>query len=30
MIFHGRRRCRARKPDCSGCALRDICPAQNF
>lgn len=30
LIFHGRRRCRARKPDCPGCALRDICPAQKL
>jgi endonuclease-3 len=27
LIFHGRRRCRARKPDCAGCPLRDICPS---
>lgn len=27
LIFHGRRRCGARKPDCAGCELRDICPA---
>ncbi len=26
LIFHGRRRCTARKPDCAGCELRDICP----
>jgi endonuclease-3 len=27
LIFHGRRRCFARKPDCPGCELRDICPS---
>lgn len=27
LIFHGRRRCAARKPDCAGCELRDICPS---
>ncbi|HVE17089.1 MAG TPA: endonuclease III [Chthoniobacterales bacterium] len=27
LIFHGRRRCSARKPDCPGCELRDICPS---
>ena len=27
LIFHGRRRCQARKPDCAGCELRDICPS---
>lgn len=26
LIFHGRRRCRARKPDCVGCELTDLCP----
>jgi endonuclease-3 len=26
MIFHGRRICFARKPNCEGCALNDICP----
>jgi endonuclease III len=26
MIFHGRRVCHARKPDCEGCALAKICP----
>ena len=25
LIFHGRRRCPARKPDCPNCELRDIC-----
>lgn len=27
LIFHGRRRCQARKPDCANCELRDICPS---
>jgi endonuclease-3 len=27
LIFHGRRRCPARKPDCPCCELRDICPS---
>jgi endonuclease III len=27
LIRHGRSRCRARKPDCPGCELRDICPS---
>jgi len=27
LIFHGRRRCMARKPDCPSCELRDICPS---
>ena len=27
LIFHGRRRCVARKPDCPNCELRDICPS---
>ena len=26
LIFHGRRRCPARKPDCPNCELRDNCP----
>jgi endonuclease-3 len=26
LIFHGRRVCHARKPDCSGCPLRALCP----
>lgn len=35
LIFHGRRVCHSRKPECSGCALRDLCPfdkeqAQNY
>ena len=27
LIFHGRRRCPARKPDCAQCELNDICPS---
>jgi endonuclease-3 len=27
LILHGRRVCRARKPDCSGCSLRLQCPS---
>lgn len=27
LIFHGRRVCKARKPDCEGCVLSDICPS---
>jgi endonuclease-3 len=31
LIFHGRRVCKARKPDCPGCVLNDVCPsAQNY
>ena len=26
-IWHGRRRCRARNPDCAECELRTICPS---
>jgi endonuclease-3 len=26
LIWHGRRRCMARKPDCAGCELRGLCP----
>lgn len=26
LIFHGRRVCKARNPDCDGCALRTVCP----
>jgi len=26
LIFHGRRVCAARKPDCGGCSLRPLCP----
>lgn len=27
LIFHGRRVCFARKPDCLGCSVNDVCPA---
>lgn len=27
MVRHGRRVCRARRPDCPACVLRDLCPA---
>ncbi len=27
LIFHGRRICKARKPDCVHCPLNDLCPA---
>jgi endonuclease-3 len=27
LIFHGRRVCRARKPDCPHCVLNDLCPS---
>jgi endonuclease-3 len=27
LIWHGRRRCFARKPDCAGCELRELCPS---
>lgn len=27
LIWHGRRRCFARKPDCQGCELRELCPS---
>jgi endonuclease-3 len=26
LIWHGRRRCAARKPDCAGCELAQLCP----
>lgn len=26
LIWHGRKRCNARKPDCSRCELADVCP----
>jgi endonuclease-3 len=26
LIFHGRRVCAARKPDCPGCAMNSFCP----
>lgn len=27
LIFHGRQVCDARKPNCAGCTLRDLCPS---
>jgi endonuclease III len=27
LIFHGRRVCKARKPDCPYCVLNDVCPS---
>lgn len=27
LIWHGRRRCRARAPDCHGCELQPLCPS---
>jgi endonuclease-3 len=27
LILHGRRVCKARKPDCPSCVLNDICPS---
>jgi len=27
LIFHGRRVCKARKPDCPNCVLNDLCPS---
>ncbi len=27
LIWHGRRRCFARKPDCAGCELQSLCPS---
>ena len=27
MVFHGRRCCGARKPDCAGCAVAGLCPS---
>jgi endonuclease III len=27
LIFHGRRVCKARKPDCPACVLNEICPS---
>lgn len=27
LIWHGRRRCSARKPDCEGCEIRTLCPS---
>jgi endonuclease-3 len=30
LIFHGRRVCKARKPDCLNCVLNDLCPSADF
>jgi endonuclease III len=30
LIFHGRRTCKARKPDCPNCVLNDICPSAHL
>ena len=27
LIWHGRRRCYARRPDCPGCEIRKLCPS---
>lgn len=27
LIWHGRRRCFARNPDCAGCEVKDLCPS---
>jgi endonuclease-3 len=27
LIWHGRRRCAARKPDCEGCEIKKLCPS---
>ena len=27
LIWHGRRRCFARKPDCGNCEIRKLCPS---
>jgi endonuclease III len=30
LIWHGRRICDARRPDCEGCVLSDLCPSSRF
>jgi endonuclease-3 len=30
LIFHGRRVCKARGPDCPGCVLNDVCPSAYY
>ncbi len=30
LILHGRRRCKARKPDCPNCVLNDVCPSSDL
>jgi len=27
LVFHGRNTCTARKPDCAGCELQNLCPS---
>jgi endonuclease-3 len=27
LIEHGRKTCRARRPDCAACTLADLCPS---
>jgi endonuclease-3 len=27
LIWHGRRRCGARRPDCANCEIRKLCPS---
>jgi endonuclease-3 len=29
LIWHGRRRCYARKPDCAGCEVQSLCPSRS-
>ncbi len=29
LIWHGRRRCGARSPECNACEIRDLCPSAN-
>ena len=28
LIFHGRRRCSARKPECADCEIAPLCPSE--
>ncbi|NCY21704.1 endonuclease III [bacterium] len=30
LIWHGRRRCSARKPDCTHCEIQNLCPARGI
>jgi endonuclease-3 len=30
LIWHGRKRCSARKPDCSQCEIRNLCPKRGI
>ncbi|HUV98051.1 MAG TPA: hypothetical protein VMW14_00935 [Candidatus Paceibacterota bacterium] len=27
LIFHGRRVCTAKKPNCNGCVISELCPS---